>query len=130
VPTNKHAPRLCVVTSDDPADVREAKLATAERTGDPILDVDCTSRARWRYEITCRYSSPPRRIADSPRGENQPPSAVILLPSNGREPIDDIDEPLPRVRRTGAAAIVIYDPAMGQPTPEAIRQLIDGMVTP
>jgi hypothetical protein len=63
-------------------------------------------------------------------GENQPPSAVILLPSNGREPIDDIDEPLPRVRRTGAAAIVIYDPAMGQPTPEAIRQLIDGMVTP
>ena len=40
VPTNKHAPRLCVVTSDDPADVREAKLATAERTGDLILDVE------------------------------------------------------------------------------------------
>jgi hypothetical protein len=62
--------------------------------------------------------------------ESGPPAAVILLPSNGREPIDDIDEPLPRVRRTGAAAIVIYDPAMGQPTPEVLRQLIARTVQP
>ena len=39
MPTPTRTPRLCVVTSDEPADVREAKIAEAERLGDRIVEV-------------------------------------------------------------------------------------------
>jgi hypothetical protein len=39
VPTAMRTPRLCVVTSDEPADMRAARIAEAERAGDPILEV-------------------------------------------------------------------------------------------
>ena len=40
VPTNKRTPKLCVVTSGDSTDIREARIAEAERVGDPILEVE------------------------------------------------------------------------------------------
>jgi hypothetical protein len=39
LPPAERAPRLCIVTSEDTPDIREAKLTEAARTGDPILEV-------------------------------------------------------------------------------------------
>jgi len=40
IPSPTRTPRLCIITSDNaPAD-RAAKLAEAERRGDPILEVE------------------------------------------------------------------------------------------
>jgi hypothetical protein len=68
------------------------------------------------------------QLLEAREEENQPPAAVVLLPENHRGP--DYDGPWPYVRRVGAVAVVVYRIEDGQPTPEAIRQLIDGMVTP
>jgi hypothetical protein len=51
-----------------------------------------------------------------------------LLPENFRGP--DSDAPYPRIERAGQAAVITYLVTDGQPTPEAIRQLIDGTATP
>ena len=56
-------------------------------------------------------------------GKDEPPSTIVLLPKNERSPVGD-KRPYPRVDRVGRAAIVVYDPAHGQPTDNAIRQLI------
>jgi hypothetical protein len=58
--------------------------------------------------------------------ENGPPSCVVLLPENHRGP--NYDGPWPYARRMGAVATIIYRLEDGQPTPEVIRQLIDGTV--
>ena len=61
-------------------------------------------------------------------GENEPPSTIVLLPENFRGPASDA--PYPRIARAGQAAVITYLVTDGQPTPEAIRQLIDGTATP
>lgn len=59
---------------------------------------------------------------------NEPPSTVLLLPSNGRGP--DSGAPYPRTRRVGKALIIVYRLEDGIPSPEAIRQLVDQSVQP
>lgn len=61
------------------------------------------------------------------RAKDEPPSTIILLPENGRGPDSDV-RPYPRVNRVGRAAIIVYRPEDGQPTPEAIHQLLDESV--
>jgi hypothetical protein len=39
VPVPRRVPRLCIVTNNDPECDRVARMADAERLGDPILDV-------------------------------------------------------------------------------------------
>ena len=39
VPASRRVPRLCIVTNNDPECERVARMAEAERLGDPILDV-------------------------------------------------------------------------------------------
>jgi hypothetical protein len=58
-------------------------------------------------------------------GENQPPSAVILLPENFRGP--DSDAPYPRVERTGQAAVITYRVEAGQPPADDISRLLAGV---
>ena len=59
---------------------------------------------------------------------NERPSTVLLLPANGRGP--DSGAPYPRTRRVGKALIIVYRLEDGQPSPEAIRQLVDQSVEP
>jgi hypothetical protein len=60
--------------------------------------------------------------------EAGPPTVVILLPENYRGPA--YTGPWPYVRRMGACAMIVYRVEDGQPTPEVIRQLVDGTVQP
>lgn len=55
LPPATRTPRLCVVTSAEPADVREAKIAEAERLGDPVLEVVFieTPTSPEEFELCC-----------------------------------------------------------------------------
>jgi len=68
------------------------------------------------------------RLLETQGPPSGPPECVGLLPENFRGPASDA--PYPRIERAGQAAVITYLVTDGQPTPEAIRQLIDGMVTP
>lgn len=59
--------------------------------------------------------------------ENERPSAVVVLPDDGRGPDADV-RPWPRVNRVGRAAVITYRVEDGEPSPEAIRALIDSTV--
>ena len=58
--------------------------------------------------------------------KNERPSCVIVLPENYRGP--DYAGPWPYVQRAGRAAVITYRVEDGEPSPEAIRALIDSTV--
>jgi len=51
MPAPTRTPRICVVTSHDPADVREARIAEAERAGDQIIEVAFVKTPTERGEV-------------------------------------------------------------------------------
>jgi hypothetical protein len=55
------------------------------------------------------------------------PSCIVLLPGkDGRGPAADNGLPLPRIAwRNSKAAVVLYDPAIGQPSRDEIAQLLE-----
>jgi hypothetical protein len=55
-------------------------------------------------------------------GEDQPPSAVVLLPENFRGPASDA--PYPRIERVGQAAVVTYLVSAGQPSAADIARMV------
>jgi hypothetical protein len=60
------------------------------------------------------------------QGPTNGPLAVLCLPANGRGPDAEEALPLPRVAwRSRAAACVVYDPALGQPSSETVGQLCE-----
>ena len=63
------------------------------------------------------------RLLEAQGGGNEPPSAVLLVPENGRGPRSDT--PYPRVFRTGKAAVIMYLPTDGQPDGATIARLIE-----
>jgi len=56
-----------------------------------------------------------------------PPSCVVILPTNAREPDEEDGKPLPRIAwRNRHTACVLYDPIAGTPTDEDVRTLVGG----
>jgi hypothetical protein len=55
-----------------------------------------------------------------------PPGCVVLMPGkDGRGPVSDNGLPLPRIAwRNSKGAVVLYDPAIGQPSREEIAKLL------
>jgi hypothetical protein len=56
-----------------------------------------------------------------------PPACIVVLPGkDGRGPVSDNGLPLPRIAwRNSKAAVVLYDPAIGQPSRDEIAQLLE-----
>lgn len=66
------------------------------------------------------------KLLEAQADESGPPSVIVCLPRNGREPDADV-RPWPRLDRVGPAAVVSYRLEDGQPSSEAIASLIAGL---